>query len=85
LKTKLSSEGQVVLPVSVRRVLGLEAGELLDVAVEGERIIMTRSPPTTPNVTLGSDPVTGLPVLTASPGAPKLTGAQVAEIVADFP
>jgi AbrB family looped-hinge helix DNA binding protein len=85
LKTKLSSKGQVVLPISARRVLGLEAGELLDVVVEGERVILSRSPLAKPKVTLGSDPVTGLPVLTAAAGAPKLTGAQVAEILADFP
>lgn len=75
----------MVLPVSARRVLGLEAGELLDVVVEGERVILSRSPLAKPKVTLGSDPVTGLPVLTASPEGPKLTGAQVAEILADFP
>ena len=85
MKTKLSSKGQVVLPVSARRVLGLETGELLDVVVEGERVILSRSPLAKPKVTLGSDPVTGLPVLTAAPGTPKLTGAQVAEILADFP
>jgi AbrB family looped-hinge helix DNA binding protein len=85
LKTKLSSKGQVVLPVSARRVLGLEAGELLDVVVDGERVILSRSPLTKPKVTLGSDLVTGLPVLTAAPGNPKLTGAQVAEILAEFP
>ena len=85
MKTKLSSKGQVVLPVSARRVLGLEAGELLDVVVEGERVILSRSPLAKPKVTLGTDPVTGLPVLTAAPGTQKLTGAQVAEILADFP
>jgi hypothetical protein len=31
------------------------------------------------------DPLTGFPVLTAGPGAPKLTNEQVAEILADFP
>ena len=58
---------------------------MLDVVVEGERVILSRSPLARPKVTLGSDPVTGLPVLTAVSGAPKLTGAQVAEILADFP
>lgn len=74
-----------MLPISARRVLGLEAGELLDVVVEGERVILSRSALTKPKLTLGSDPVTGLPMLTAAPGAPKLSGAQVAEILADFP
>ena len=75
----------MVLPASARRILGLEAGELLDVVVEGERVILSRSPLARPKVTFGSDPVTGLPVLTAAPATPKLTGAQVAEILADFP
>ncbi len=75
----------MVLPVSARRVLGLEAGESLDVVIEGERVILTRSQSVTPKVRLTTHPVTGLPVLSAPEGARTLTGAQVAEILADFP
>jgi AbrB family looped-hinge helix DNA binding protein len=85
VKTKLSSKGQVVLPVSARRLLGLEAGESLDVAVEGERVILTRSRAPSPKVKITTDPLTGLPMLAASSAAPTLTGAQVAELLADFP
>ena len=31
------------------------------------------------------DPITGLPVLTAGPGAPVLTHEQIKEMLADFP
>ena len=31
------------------------------------------------------DPITGLPVLSAGKGAPKLTNEQVRELLADFP
>jgi AbrB family looped-hinge helix DNA binding protein len=85
LKTKLSSKGQIVLPVSARRILGLEAGESLDVSVEGERVILTRSRAPLPKVKITTDSLTGLPLLAAGKAAPTLTGAQVAEILADFP
>jgi ABC-type sugar transport system substrate-binding protein len=53
------------------------------VAVEGERVILTRSRTAVPKVKFATD--RGLPVLSADTSAPVLTGAQVAEILADFP
>jgi hypothetical protein len=37
------------------------------------------------NVTLPVDPITGLPVLSAGVGAPRLSNRQVREILAEFP
>lgn len=85
MKTKLSSKGQVVLPVSARRALGLEAGESLDVLIEGERVILTRSQAATRKAKLTTHPLTGLPVLSVAEGSPKVTSVQVSEILADFP
>jgi AbrB family looped-hinge helix DNA binding protein len=39
--TKVSTKGQVVLPSAIRRRLGLQPGDALDVKAEGERIILT--------------------------------------------
>src|SRR4051812_28851806 len=76
--TKLSSRGQVVLPRSIRRKLGLLPGETFAVTVEDERIILTRSR----MARIVSDPASGLPVLTVGT-APKLSSAQVAEMLAN--
>jgi len=39
---KLSSHGQIVLPASVREALGLQAGDSLIVAVQGDKIILRK-------------------------------------------
>jgi AbrB family transcriptional regulator, transcriptional pleiotropic regulator of transition state genes len=39
---KVDQLGRVVLPVEVRRTLGLREGDLVDVALEGDRILLTK-------------------------------------------
>jgi AbrB family looped-hinge helix DNA binding protein len=85
MKTKLSSKGQVVLPIPLRRKLGLRAGDPLDAKVEGGNIVLTPQNAGPRKVCIISDPVTGLPVLSVGSKAPLLTGKQVAEILAEFP
>ena len=84
--TKISTKGQVVLPSALRRRLGLQPGDPLEVKAEGNRIVLT---PRKKRVHLKAriviDPVTGFPVLTLGPGAPVLTHKQVKEMLADFP
>jgi AbrB family looped-hinge helix DNA binding protein len=83
--TKISTKGQVVLPQAIRRKMNLRAGDLLEARIEGERIVLTPRKKRSGKGRIIKDPLTGLPVLTAGPGAPKLTSKQVAEILADFP
>jgi AbrB family looped-hinge helix DNA binding protein len=83
--TKISTKGQVVLPQAIRRKMNLRAGDLLEARIEGERIVLTPRKKRSRKGRIVKDPLTGLPVLTAGPGAPKLTSKQVAEILADFP
>jgi AbrB family looped-hinge helix DNA binding protein len=85
MKTKVSTKGQVVLPSPIRRKLGLRTGDPLDAKVEGDRIVLTPSKARLRKVRIIEDPVTGLPVLTAGPDAPRLTSKQVEDILADFP
>ena len=40
MKTKVSSKGQVVIPKEVRDRLGIKPGTILDVKVEGRRIVL---------------------------------------------
>ena len=85
MQTKVSTKGQVVLPVQVRRKLGLQAGDSLDTNVELGRIILTPRTRRRARVRITKDPATGLPVLTAGPHAPRLTHKQVQQLLADFP
>ncbi len=40
IKTRVSSKGQVVIPKEVRDKLGIKPGTILNVSVEGRRIIL---------------------------------------------
>jgi AbrB family looped-hinge helix DNA binding protein len=85
MTTRISSKGQVVLPAEARRILGLEAGETLEVTVENDRVVLTPTVKKRKPVRLGTSPLTGLPVLIADKSAPKLTSAQVKGMLSDFP
>lgn len=85
MRTTVSTKGQVVVPSSIRRKLGLQPGDSLEAKVQGQHIVLTPRKVRPRNTRIVRDPVTGLPILTAGPKAPKLTSAQVREILADFP
>lgn len=80
--TVLSSKGQLVIPLEIRRRLGLKAGDRLDCNVlEGKIVLEPRS---MEGATLELDE-DGIPVLSAPPGAPEMSPSVVKEILADFP
>jgi AbrB family looped-hinge helix DNA binding protein len=83
--TKVSTKGQVVVPSRIRRKLGLQPGDSLEAKIEGQHIILTPRKVRSRKARIIRDSITGLPVLTAGPNAPKLTSAEVREILADFP
>ena len=83
--TTVSTKGQVVVPSRIRRKLGLRPGDSLEARLEGQQIVLTPRKVRPRNGRIVCDPATGLPVLTAGPKAPKLTSAEVREILADFP
>ena len=85
MRTTVSTKGQVVFPCNIRRRLGLQPGDSLEARVEGQHIVLTPRRARSRNARIIRDRVTGLPVLTAGPNAPKLTSAQVQEALADFP
>jgi AbrB family looped-hinge helix DNA binding protein len=85
MQTKVSSKGQVVLPHRIRRKLGLRSGDTLDARIEGARIVLTPRRTRPRKCKIIRDPISGLPVLTAGPGAPILTSKQVRELLSDFP
>jgi AbrB family looped-hinge helix DNA binding protein len=85
METKLSTKGQIVLPGPIRRRLGLQSGDSLEVKVQAGRVVLTPRKRRSSKGTLLVDPLTGLPVLSAGVGAPPLRSEQVREILAGFP
>lgn len=85
MQTRISTKGQVVLPIPIRRRLGLRAGDSLDANVEGERIVLTPQKKRARKARIVIDPVSGIPAVTLGPGAPVLTSKEVEEILSDFP
>ena len=85
MRTRVSTKGQVVIPLVVREKLQLRPGDTLETLVEGNRIVLVPLRKRARKGRLIRSPLTGLPVLTAGPNAPRLTSKQVAEILADFP
>jgi len=83
--TRISTKGQVVLPSAIRRRLGLQVGDVIDVKTEGLRIVLTPQKKRRRKGKIVIDPVTGFPALTLGPGAPVLTHKEVKEMLADFP
>jgi AbrB family looped-hinge helix DNA binding protein len=85
MELKLSTKGQIVLAGAIRRRLGLQPGDLLDAKVRAGQVVLTPRGTRLSNVTLLVDAITGLPVLSAGVGAPRLSSKQVREIMAEFP
>ena len=74
-----------MLPGPIRRKLGLRPGDALDATVKEGRIVLVPRQARRAKGALARDAITGLPVLTAGPGAPLLTSEQVQEILSNFP
>lgn len=85
MQTKVSTKGQVVLPGPVRRKLGIRAGDAMDVSVEAGRIVLMPHKKKMVKGRIVTDPVTGLPVLSAGKDAEVLSSREVEEILAEFP
>ena len=85
MKARLSAEGRVVLPAPIRRILGLQAGDFLEVLVQGGGVLLTPRRKRSRKVRILVDPITRLPVLSAGPGAPILTSEQVRKIFEELP
>jgi AbrB family looped-hinge helix DNA binding protein len=85
MQTRVSTKGQVVLPVALRKRLGIRAGDALDISVEQDRIVLTAHPKKKFQARIIDDPVTGFPVIDVGPDAPVLTSEMVREMLVDFP
>jgi AbrB family looped-hinge helix DNA binding protein len=85
MKTKVSTKGQIVLPGPLRRRLDVRAGDALEVRIDHGSFVLTPHRKRPHRGRFVTDPVTGLPALSAGPKAPTLTSREVDEILANFP
>lgn len=85
MQTKVSSKGQIVLPISIRNKLRIREGDPLEAVIEGDHIVLIPQKAPKRKGRIVKDAVTGMPVLTFGQGAPKVTTEQVAKLLEDFP
>ena len=85
MRTRISTKGQIVLPMPIRRKLGLRAGDKLDANIEGGRVVLTPRRPSFRKAKIVRDPITGLPVLSVGANSPLLASREVEEILSNFP
>ncbi len=85
MQTKVSSKGQVVLPISIRNRLHILEGDPLEVLVENERVVLVPKKRRKFKTWVETSPVTGLPVIVSEKGAPKITSDWVAQMMEEIP
>ena len=85
MQTRVSSKGQIVLPAPLRRKLGIQAGDPLNIAIDRDRIVLTAPKKKKYAAKIIEDPLTGLSVIDVGPDAPILTSEMVREMLVDFP
>jgi AbrB family looped-hinge helix DNA binding protein len=85
MQTRVSTKGQIVLPSPIRRKLGIQAGDPLNIGIEKGRIVLTALSGKKYKAKIIDDPVTGFPVIDLGPDAPVLTSEMVKELLVDFP
>lgn len=74
-----------MLPATVRRKLGIRAGDSLDILIDNDRIVLSAPEKKKYTARIIEDPLTGLTVIDLGPDAPILTSEMVRELLVDFP
>jgi AbrB family looped-hinge helix DNA binding protein len=87
MQTKVLDKGQVVLPASIRRKLGVKTGDEFSADIKDGNIVLSPKPKTKKfrKARIITSSVTGLPVIEIDKNAPMLTNEMVREMLADFP
>ena len=77
----LSTKGQLVIPARLRKALGLQPGDEVELTLEGRRLVLEPKARQRAKLTRGRF---GRPVLVAPLGAPPMTTATVNAILDDL-
>jgi AbrB family looped-hinge helix DNA binding protein len=84
MQTKVSTQGQVVLPGPMRRMLDIRAGDPLDAKIEDGNCA-DPAPEAPPSSQTRDRPCHGWPALNVGPNAAALSSREAEEILAKFP
>ncbi|WP_420239430.1 AbrB/MazE/SpoVT family DNA-binding domain-containing protein [Telmatobacter bradus] len=85
MQARVSTKGQIVLPGPIRRRLGIQPGDHLDVHIENDRIVLAPQAQPSFEPRIVKETKYGIPVLDLGPNAPILTSEKVAELLTEFP
>jgi AbrB family looped-hinge helix DNA binding protein len=85
VQIKVSSKGQVVLPITMRNKLRIKEGDTVEAKVDNGNILLIPKKQRKFRTWIGKSPVTGMAVIMSEPGAPKITSEMVAKLMEDFP
>jgi len=85
METTVKENGQITIPSSLRRRLGIRSGDKLTADVKNGDIVLSPKRQQKFKTRIITSPITGLPVLTSEPGGPILTNEMVKKMLADFP
>ena len=85
MQIKVSSKGQVVLPLVARNKYHIKTGDTLQFLMKEDQMTLVPEKPRKRKGRIVKDPITGMDVLTMGPGAPKITSKWIAKMLEDFP
>ncbi len=87
METTVTEKGEIIVPMSLSRRLGMKPGDRLNADIKDANIILSpqHEPRQTQKSRIITDPITGLPVIDVGEDAPILTSETVREMLADFP
>ena len=85
MKVKLSSKGQLVLPLAVRNKYLLKEGDSLTLSLKEDSITLVPEKKKKLRPRMIKDPITGMVSFTLGPDAPIVTHAEVRKLLEDFP
>lgn len=85
MQTEVTEEGKIRIPASLRRRLGIKAGDRLDADIKGGSLVFSPKRKAGLKTRIIKDPISGFPVLDSGKDTPTLTSEMVYEMLADFP
>lgn len=85
MQIKLSSKGQVVLPLAARNKYHLKAGDKLELVLKENQMTLVPEKPRQRKGKIIKDPITGMATLTFGPNAPTITSEMINKLLEDFP
>jgi len=85
VQIKLSTKGQVVLPLVARNKYHLKAGDTMQLLLKEDQMTLVPKKPKKRKGRIVIDPKTGMAAVTLGPGAPVITSEWVAKMLEDFP